>query len=206
MIQEIERNLLYSPIPEQYDVKPAEIYTFIPSEHPELLDELHVYCNDITDGHRLVNNYVGHDFSNYPFVTTWKRDNKLVGFCTGWDREFYYPGSVRLLNRFWLDPEHGRPQGRAILRPSTYNCIQQQLYMADRLGYKFPFISRELRTPKHFELFIIELNNRSIKDWEYRLGPYLLAPDPGSFTCWQSIGLAVTGVDTKGFWEYWKTK
>lgn len=186
------------------DARADRVCTFFSDEQPSLVEELTEFVVD--DAHRLSKNYDNMDWEKYSFITTWKKSGKITGYSTGWARDFYPSLSIRLLNRFYIAPANREQVSTKLLQPATHVTIDQQIGFSDSMGFKFPFISRELRTPKHFELFIIELNNRSIKEWEYRLGPYLLAPDPDSFTCWQSIGLAMTGVDTKGFWEYWKTK
>ena len=186
------------------DERADRVCTFFSDEQPSLVEELTEFVVD--DAHRLSKNYDNMDWAKYSFITTWKKSGKITGYSTGWARDFYPSLSIRLLNRFYIAPANRTQVTTNLLLPATHATIDQQIGFSESMGFKYKFISREVRTPKHFELFIIELNNRSIKDWEYRLGPYLLAPDPGSFTCWQSIGLAVTGVDTKGFWEHWKTK
>src|SRR6056300_1009250 len=101
-IKEIEDNLLYSPAHE-IDSRPADIYTFIPSQQPKLTQELNNFSKGLyyKDNHRLLKNYTFLDFNEFKVVSVWKRDGRIVGFATAYARDFYPNNTVRILNRFY---------------------------------------------------------------------------------------------------------
>jgi len=209
-IKEISHNLLYSPQPQEYDTRPAEVSTFIPDVYPELAIELNEYSKTLKykDNHRLLKNYIDVDFFQFPFVTVLKQNDTIVGFSTGYTRDFYKKNDIRILTRYYQDNENFRIKfTREILRPTTYNVLLQQIEMSQRLKFDNCFISREPRTNQFFIKFVDAINERTDYNWEFREGPYLVAPDPPNPECWQSI--AVTNLNnnsTKDFWEYWRTK
>jgi len=208
-ITEIDTNLYFSPMSIENDTRPADIYSFVPTEYTELTDELNEYSRTLArrDDHRLIKNYIDINFNQYPFVSMWKRNGSIVGFATGWSRDIYPSGSIRILNRFYHDSDESRVKfTRELLRPSTFQCVQHQLLLAAKLGYDNAFISREPRTNKFFERFVSSLNLRSTHQWEFNAGPFLVAPDPGNPECWQSIALARLKHTDSNFWYYWRTK
>ena len=210
MFSETAHNLFYSSSPTTFDTRPAEVTTFIPKLYPNLTEELNTYTKSlqVKDNHRLIKNYVDLDFFDYPFVTCLKQDKNIVGFSAGYTRDFYRENDVRILTRYYQDSQKLRINfTREILRPTTFNIIEQQIEMAKRLGYDNCFISRELRTSAFFNKFIDALNNATRYRWELSEGPYLIAPDPHNSQCWHTI--AVTNLnkkDTKDFWNHWRTK
>lgn len=208
-ITEISHNFLYSPQPQEYDTRPAEVKTFIPSLYPELTEELNRYSATLKnkDNHRLLENYIDVDFSEFPFVTMLKQDNKIVGFSTGYVRDFYPNRCVRILNRYYQDNKHLRIQfTREILRPTTFAIVEQQLEIARRLQYDTAIITREPRTHKFFTKFIDALSLRGSQEWELRKGPYLLTPSYNNPKAWQSIAYTKLKEIEENFWQHWRTK
>jgi len=208
-LEEIKPNLLYSPMDDEGDTRPADIYTFPPSEYPELTNKLNEYSKTLNnrDDHRLLTNYINVDFFTFPFVTMYQRGSTITGFATGWNRDFYLKGSIRILNRFYHDKETSRIGfTRELLRPSTFHCVQQQIILAERLGYSFAFISREMRATKFFKRFINALDDRSTHSWEFREGPFLVAPNPPDPSCWQSIGMTKLKPTANKFWSSWNNE
>jgi hypothetical protein len=207
-IIEIDKNLLYSPIPTDYDSRPAEVYSFIPQEHKQLTEELNEYSSELyyKDTHRLLDNYKFINFYDFAFVSVFKLDKKIIGFATGYKRDFYPKNSVRILNRYYQDKTSLRTSfTREVLRPTTFNCILQQLELVKRLNFDYAFISREIRAVKFFETFINKLDKESGYSWEYKKGPFLLSPNQQDDKSWQSIGV-VNLCNTTDFWSHWKCK
>jgi hypothetical protein len=180
------------------DARADRVCTFFSDEQPSLVEELTEFVVD--DAHRLSKNYDNMDWAKYSFITTWKKNGKITGYSTGWARDFYPSLSIRLLNRFYIAPANRTQVSTKLLQPATHATIDQQIGFSDSMGFKYKFISREVRAPRQFEMFITELSDRSINAWEYRRGPYLCAPDPDNSECWQSIGLS-TEHDTTPFWH-----
>jgi hypothetical protein len=182
----------------QGDTRADAVCTFFSDQHPDLITELQEFI--VADQHRLSKNYMDLDWLQFPFITTWKLQGKITGYSTGWARDFYPSLSIRLLNRFYIAPANRTQISTKLLQPATHATIDQQIGFSDSMGFKYKFISREVRAPRQFEMFITELSDRSINAWEYRRGPYLCAPDPDNSECWQSIGLS-TEHDTTPFWH-----
>jgi hypothetical protein len=73
-------------------------------------------------------------------------------------------------------------------------------------------MSRESRTNKYFKEFVNGLNNKTKLKWEFREGPFLVAPNPVDPSCWQTIIASnlketYTDIDTEiNFWKHWKIK
>lgn len=205
-IEEIDKNLLYSPAAHQGDTRPAEIYSFFPYEYPDKTQELNDYVKELNDEHRLVDNYRNENFFDHEFISVWKRDNKIVGFATGLSKDNYPLNSLRILNRFYHNKQNSRVNfTREVLRPATFHCVQHQLILADRLCYDYAFISREPRTNKFFKMFTKALHERSTHKWEFKEGPFLLVKNgKDNPKAWQSISVAHLNNDDNNFWENWK--
>lgn len=202
-IEEIDNNLLYSPAAYNEDTRPAEIYSFFPYEYPERTQELNRYVKTLNDDHRLVHNYKNLNFFEHEFISVWKRHGNIVGFASGASRENYPINSIRILNRFYHDKQDSRVGfTREVLRPATFNCLQHQLILSDRLFYDCAFISREPRTNKFLKMFAEALNNKSTHKWEFKEGPFLVTPNQDNPKAWQSVIVTyLNGSDFRGSWE-----
>jgi len=206
-IVEIDHNLYFSPMAKSNDTRPADIYTFIPDEHPRLANELNEYSKNLKyrDDHRLLENYIDIDFTEFPIVSVWKRGEKIVGFSTGYTRDFYPNNSIRLLNRFYHDKDNSRVQfTREVLRPSTFHCIQQQILLAQKLNFDHAFISSEPRTNKFFKQFINSLSNKGTHSWSFKEGPFLVTPSYDNPKAWQSIAATQLKNTEQKFWQHWR--
>jgi hypothetical protein len=209
-IIEIEDNLFYNPLPTEFDTRPAEVRTFIPSLYPALTRELNRYSANLKnkDTHRLLENYIDIDFFEFPFVTVLKQNNNIVGFSTGYTRNFYPNNCVRILNRYYQDSNNLRVKfTREVLRPTTYNILTHQLEMCKRLNFDQCFISREPRTNNFFQKFIDKVEDSTNYIWEFSSGPFLVAPNPRNNECWQSIAMTkFKDIESVNFWNHWRTK
>lgn len=207
-IREISKNLFYSPTSEQFDSRPADIYTFIPELYTDLTLELNDYSKTLanTDEHRLLENYTNIDFFEFPFVSMWKRDGRVVGFATGYTRDLYPNNSIRILNRFYHGTDSRVPFTREVLRPSFFHCISQQLILAERQNFDYAFFSREPRTNKHIKKLVDALNLRSTYNWQFEEGPFLMTPSYNNPKAWQSIAMTPLKENKDNFWKNWRTK
>lgn len=186
------------------DSRPADVTTFITRQYPQLTERLSAYSRKLVDSHRLAGNYLDYDFKESHIATMYTVDDEIVGFSTGWARDFYPPNSIRLLNRFYQDPDRLRlPFAREFLRPTTFAALQQQMFLAARLGFANAFITRELRAKKQFAEFARTLDERTTHHWSFEPGPFLVAPDPDNRACWQSIILTKLKPG-QPFWTYWR--
>lgn len=209
MFVELANNLLCTDMPKQFDTRPAEVKTFIPSLYPELTEQLNQYSSTLmhNDSHRLLENYIDIDFNSFPFVTMLTQHDTIVGFSTGYTREFYPNGCVRILNRYYQDSETLRVNfTREVLRPTTFAIVEQQLEMSRRLNFETAIITREPRTHKFFTSFIDALSNKGSQEWELRKGPYLLTPSYNNPKAWQSIAYTKFNNKVENFWQNWRNK
>ena len=174
-------------------------------------DFLELYTS--SSNHRLVDNYSNIDFNQLNFITLVYKGDKVVGFSSGWDRPDFYPkNTVRVGNRFCMNrkesPESLLLRKRSAAKFITMNLLEQQATMAKELGFDFAFTSREYRTTKTFKLFHKKVENAKGQfEWEFRKGPFLVAPDPNSDRCWQNIMMTKIGeIDADYFWSHWREK
>ena len=208
-IRTLDNGVLFSPTSSEYDSRPADIYTFIPKLQIAMTEELNEYSRSLAQGNdhsRLLENYINIDFFQFPFVSMWKRNNKVVGFATGFTRDLYPANSIRILNRFYHGTDSRVPFTREVLRPSFFNCIQQQLMLAEQLKFDYAFFSREPRTNKHIKKLVDALNNRSQYVWEFREGPFLMTPSYNNPKAWQSIAVTNLTNSNNNFWKNWRTE
>jgi hypothetical protein len=208
-IKEINKNLFFSPLSETNDTRPADIYTFVPVEYPQLTQELNNYSKKLKyrDNHRLLENYIDIDFMQFPLVSMWKKNNEIVGFSTGYIRDFYPKRSIRLLNKFYHDKENSRVRfTREVLRPATFHCIQQQILLSQKLDFNCAFITREPRTNKFFKQFVNALSYRGSHNWNFKEGPFLVTPSHNNPKAWQSIAYTKFKGTENDFWQHWRTK
>lgn len=209
MFSDIDNNCLHTPLPKDFDTRPAEVITFTPNLYPDLTNELNEYSNSLedSDNHRLLENYINVDFFTFPFVTMLKQNNKIVGFSTGYTRDFYPAGCIRILNRYYQDSSNLRVKfTREVLRPTTFAIVEQQLEMCRRQGYKSAIITREPRTNKFFSSFIKAISDKGTQTWELKEGPFLLTPSYNNPKAWQSIAYTKFKSNQENFWEHWRTK
>jgi hypothetical protein len=200
---------LFTPLPTDYDTRPAEVTTFIPSMCPELSETLNEYCANLQnkDQHRLLENYININFFDFPFVTVLKKNNNILGFSTGYTRNFYPSGCIRILNRYYQDNENLRINfTREVLRPTTFAIVEQQLEMCRRLGYESAIMTREPRTNRFFFKFVDTLSQKGSQKWELKKGPFLVTPSYNNLKAWQSIAYTEFKNTSNNFWQHWKTK
>lgn len=117
-----------------------------------IVREIQKFCMTISSDDRLYENYTRRlNFSDSVAISTYRNENKLVGFSTVLHLPAYGNG-VRILNRFYKDPKF-RLKGFKVT-DETKIMIDQQLSVAKSLNFDFAFMSRESNTNqfamKHF--------------------------------------------------------
>jgi hypothetical protein len=143
--------------------KPAGVFTFVPSDSTQhLIDKLLNIKFDSTD--RLYNNYTNMPWNKFSAISLYLRNLEVVGFSSIWNRtEFYSPGEVRILNRYWESPSM-RKISTQIGNNHIIEMVTQQLNMATQLGFTTAFISRE-RTPRYFNKLISNIAQKTNTEW-----------------------------------------
>lgn len=177
-IHEIEEYKLYSPMPKDYDTRPAELITFLPKNETELMAELELELMlfNAVDNHRLIENYTFSKMQEMIAITLMKRENLIVGFAGVQKLNLGH----RILSRFYQSPVENRVNfSREVGRPTMMNIVKHQCLICDKLGLTNLFISREPRgSLKHVEKFIDKINNSTNTSW--KLNPKLLETVKGS--------------------------
>jgi len=124
-----------------------------------LVREIQHFSSSISPADRHYENYTRRlNFTDSIAISTYRNKNTLIGFSTVLHLPVYGNG-VRILNRFYKDPEFRKKSLQ--LTDETKIMIDQQLSIAKSFNFDFAFMSRESNTNqfamKHFvkQLMII---------------------------------------------------
>ena len=142
--------------------KPAISTTFIPSERPDLIEQLSKITFDKKDS--LYENYVNLNWLTFEAISVYMREGDIVGVSTILKRDKYFDkDEVRILNRYYEMPKMRRTS-KVIADDHVCEMVLQQIDMAKKLGYSKIFISRE-KTLRYFKKFIHNLGQKTNTTW-----------------------------------------
>lgn len=142
--------------------KPAISTTFIPSERPDLIEQLSKITFDKKDS--LYENYVNLNWLTFEAISVYMREGDIVGFSTILKRDKYFDkDEVRILNRYYEMPKMRRTS-KVIADDHVCEMVLQQIDMAKKLGYSKIFISRE-KSLRYFKKFIYNLGQKTNTTW-----------------------------------------
>ena len=142
--------------------KPAISTTFIPSERPDLIEQLSKITFDKKDS--LYENYVNLNWLTFEAISVYMREGDIVGFSTILKRDKYFDkDEVRILNRYYEMPKMRRTS-KVIADDHVCEMVLQQIDMAKKLGYSKIFISRE-KSLLYFKKFIYNLGQKTNTTW-----------------------------------------
>ncbi len=142
--------------------KPAISTTFIPSERPDLVEQLSKITFDKKDS--LYENYVNLNWLTFEAISVYMREGNIVGFSTILKRDKYFDkDEVRILNRYYEMPKMRRTS-KVIADDHVCEMVLQQIDMAKKLGYSKIFISRE-KSLRYFKKFIYNLGQKTNTTW-----------------------------------------
>ena len=161
----------------------CDVLTFVPDERTYILKQLSKidFANE-----EIASNYENIDWFAFDCITVLLKGDEILGFSSVWHRsEYYEPGEVRILNRYW-EHEKLRMNGRLIARPHLVATVQHQLAHVKQLGYKKAFISR-CRNPRYMKRLFIELGEKTNTEWKMQDGKQVVC-DPKHESCWQYKG------------------
>ena len=130
----------------------------------------------IVNDDRLAENYKDIDYFNFPFVTTVKRDNKIIECGTGYHCSVYPQNCIRVMNRYYRAPTSRPTVTTEYARPSKLAVIEQQLEMAKRFNFEVAIITRD-RTQRHLIKFADALTSKSKYVWEVSNKKCLITPN-----------------------------
>ena len=162
--------------------KPANVYTFIPSDRPDIITELKSIEFDETDS--LSKNYIyDMKWDEFEAVSIYERNDQIVGFSSVWHRpEYYESGEVRILNRYWESPNMRRTS-KIIGDTHLIEMVIQQLDISKKIGLTKAFISRE-KTPKYFEKLITNIATKTQTHWNLEPNKVCVCRESNP-SCWQ---------------------
>ena len=142
--------------------KPAISTTFIPSERPDLVEQLSKITFDKKDS--LYENYINLNWLTFEAISVYMREGDIVGFSTILKRDKYFDkDEVRILNRYYEMPKMRRTS-KVIADDHVCEMVLQQIDMAKKLGYSKIFISRE-KSLRYFKKFIYNLGQKTNTTW-----------------------------------------
>jgi len=142
--------------------KPAISTTFIPSERPDLIEQLSKITFDKKDS--LYENYVNLNWLTFEAISVYMREGDIVGVSTILKRDKYFDkDEVRILNRYYEMPKMRRTS-KVIADDHVCEMVLQQIDMAKKLGYSKIFISRE-KSLRYFKKFIYNLGQKTNTTW-----------------------------------------
>ena len=142
--------------------KPAISTTFIPSERPDLIEQLSKITFDSNDA--LYKNYINLNWLTFEAISVYMREGDIIGFSTILKRDKYFDkDEVRILNRYYEMPKMRRTS-KVIADDHVCEMVLQQIDMAKKLGYSKIFISRE-KSLRYFKKFIYNLGQKTNTTW-----------------------------------------
>ena len=142
--------------------KPAISTTFIPSERPDLVEQLSKITFDPNDA--LYKNYINLNWLTFEAISVYMREGDIIGFSTILKRDKYFDkDEVRILNRYYEMPKMRRTS-KVIADDHVCEMVLQQIDMAKKLGYSKIFISRE-KSLRYFKKFIYNLGQKTNTTW-----------------------------------------
>ena len=161
----------------------AGVISFYPTERSDLLEQLNNLS--FNDKDPLNKNYKMLDWKKYEVISVYENNGIVQGFSVAWHRpEFYKPGEVRILSRYWKDPSIRLTSTHTELSmPHLIDMIDHQLTMCKELGFTDAFISRE-KSPRYFRKLINSIQEKTGTQWHlYNDKQCVCVPEAPS--CWQ---------------------
>ena len=204
MFTEIKPNYLVSQMYTFDDKRSGTVETFVPNFYPNETKELNEYMSSASkNDDRLAENYKDLDYFKFPFVTTVKRDSKIIECGTGYTCSVYPKNTVRVMNRYYRTPTSRPTVTTEYARPSKLAVIEQQLEMAKRFNFNFAIITRD-RAKRHLTKFADALTSKSNYVWEVSDKKCLITPNDKNPRAWQYIAYTKLKDIDHDFWKQWK--
>lgn len=161
---------------------PENVFTFTPNEQPQIIQRLNAMPLCLDD--KFLDNYQDLDWSKFSAVSVFYNKQDIIGFSSVWHRpEYYNPLEVRILNRYYVLPCMRRKSTKQAGFSYVIEMVNQQAVIAEKLGYKTIFISREIG-PRYFEKFVQSLRENTNYNWHYN-NKKVCVCRPSKPSCWQ---------------------
>lgn len=206
MFDEIKINYLVSEMYTVDDERSGTVETWIPELYPSATNELNEYMRVVSENNdRLSDNYKGLNYFDFPFVTTVKRNNKIIECGTGYHTSVYPQDCIRVMNRYYRAPTSRPFLTTEYARPTKVAVIEQQLEMAKRLNFNVAIITRD-RAKRHLTKFADALTSNSNHVWEVGNNKCLVTPSYDNPRAWQYIAMTKLKNIDYNFWNHWQTR
>lgn len=174
LIQKID-DWLFTPYPEEYDTRPAEVWTRKTTD----IDLLHIerLLYEIKDDHWLHKNYTIEQIERLEYISLMKKQDQIVGFSGVQKINL----GNRILTRLYQIPENRVKFTRELLRPTIRAMVEHQsLLVKDKA-----IITREPRQSRYFRRFVEALNKRSTIKWHIDNVLYETVPNSMQYVAWR---------------------
>ena len=206
MFEEVKANYLVSKMYSEDDERSGTVETWVPNLYPDATKELNEYMRNISESNdRLSDNYKDLDYFDFPFVTTVKRNNKIIECGTGYTCSVYPKNCIRVMNRYYRAPTSRPFLTTEYARPSKLAVIEQQLEMAKRLNFDVAIITRD-RAQRHLTKFADALSSKSSHLWTVSNNKCLVTTSYNNPRAWQYIAMTKLKNIDYDFWKHWQTK
>lgn len=206
MFKEINVDYLVSEMYTADDERSGTVETWMPELYPDATNELNEYMRVVSENNdRLSDNYKDIDYFNFPFVTTVRRDGKIIECGTGYTCDVYPKNCIRVMNRYFRAPDSRPFLTTEYARPSKVAVIEQQLEMAKRLNCEVAMITRD-RAKRHLTKFAEALTAKSNYTWEVTNDKCLVTPSYNNPRAWQYIAYTKLKNIDYDFLKHWQTK
>jgi len=206
MFKEINVDYLVSEMYTADDGCSGTVETWVPSRYPVATNRLNERMRILSEhDDRLSDNYKDIDYFNFPFVTTVRRDGKIIECGTGYTCDVYPKNCIRVMNRYFREPGSRPFLTTEYARPSKVAVIEQQLEMAKRLNCEVAMITRD-RAKRHLAKFAEALTAKSDYTWEVTNDKCLVTPSYNNPRAWQYIAYTKLKNIDYDFLKHWQTK
>ena len=205
MFNEIKENYLISEMYIVDDERSGTVETWLPNLYPEATNELNEYMKAVSENDdRLADNYKDINYFNFPFVTTVKRNNKIIECGTGYTCDVYPKNCIRVMNRYYRAPASRPLITTEYARPSKVAVIEQQLEMVKRLNGEIAIITRD-RAKRHLTKFANALTEKSDYTWKVSNDKCLVTASYNNPRAWQYIAYTKLKNIDYDFLKQWQT-
>lgn len=188
------------------DERSGTVETWLPNLYPEATNELNEYMKAVSENDdRLADNYKDINYFNFPFVTTVKRNNKIIECGTGYICDVYPKNCIRVMNRYYRAPASRPLITTEYARPSKVAVIEQQLEMVKRLNGEIAIITRD-RAKRHLTKFANALTEKSDYTWKVSNDKCLVTTNHNNPRAWQYIAYTKLKNIDYDFLKHWQTR
>lgn len=170
----------------------VDLITFSPNERKDLVQFLSDTIDAIKDNHKKIGNYKNNpDFilDEQLFITIALIDNKCVAFSSAHRRELLPENCVRILNRYYIDPNYRENSNLSDINWLAFEMAKDQIDQLrnTNLEIDWAFMSMEAPKRRWMTHWVKTAKEHSLEFHFNRNILHLTCPIPGPQKkfCWQ---------------------